>query len=478
MAVEGHMLAFNGTFNGAVDLYTVDHRGTGRSNFLECQAAQAYTSGSPGGVGVEYTEVANCIKDIMFQIDNHTEAFSVTSAAKDVEYLVQTLNRDNDDVFVYGASYGTYWTEHIMHLAPKQVKGYILDGVVDEGSPTFTTWNPNKRLPAARFTKLCENDKFCGSKLAKEIKQYGSLSAAWRAIYDRIDKAAPGTNACADLVREYWPKDEKPSYGLRNFLGTKITNVNERVVIPAVIHRLHSCRAEDVKFLRAYFGRGKSARADTMGTTALNQVEDSSTFLGMLIRASEMWTVPSPTWADEMKAFEDGLLSTYMAHMYNMYCMLRGNFSDPACTNLVKANPSIDFAKAKSIPFVYKPDKYWKKYAAIPAHASVLVFNGGLDFQTVREWGVSEYENLRGGQKLLVEFDNGLHCTGLSATTASDTTGCGAKIAASFVRGGGRVDKVDTSCVAKLPKLDFADLKAIRHIIRVKTADELYDLKA
>lgn len=33
-----------------VDFYTLDHRGTGRSNFLECQAAQAFAAGSPSGV--------------------------------------------------------------------------------------------------------------------------------------------------------------------------------------------------------------------------------------------------------------------------------------------------------------------------------------------------------------------------------------------------------------------------------------------
>lgn len=472
------MLMFNAIFGGDVDLYTVDHRGTGRSNFLECQAAQAYTPGSHGGVNIALDEVANCIKDIMFQIDNHTEAFSVTSAAKDVEYLVKTLNFDNSDVFVYGASYGTYWTERIMHLAPKEVKGYILDGVVDEGNPTFSTWNQNRELAAGRFTKLCEKDTFCSSKLAKEIKQYGSVAAAWHAVYRLVDDAKPGANACADVVRQHFQDDEQPSFGLRNYLGGKVRNVDERLLLPAVLHRFHSCRAQDVRFLSAYLARDQLATENAMGpSTVFNQVEDSSTFLGMLIRASEMWTVPSPTWADEVKAFKRGLLSTYMTHTYNLYCMLRGNFTDPACANLVAADTGLDFAQLKSTPFVYTPDKYWKTYTAIPVHASVLVFNGGLDFQTIREWGEAEFEHLQGGQKLLVEFENGHHCTGLTATTASDTTNCGPRITAAFVRASGHVDKVDTSCVGTLPGLDFADLTAIQRIIRVTSADELYDLK-
>lgn len=86
--LEGFMLTFNRTMGGKVDLYTVDHRGTGRSNYLECQAAQASAAGSPNGVNINMVEIPNCVKDIMFKIDNHTEAFSVTSAAKDGKLLV------------------------------------------------------------------------------------------------------------------------------------------------------------------------------------------------------------------------------------------------------------------------------------------------------------------------------------------------------------------------------------------------------
>lgn len=145
--VENHMLNLNAILNGSVDMYTLDHRGTGRSNFLECQAAQAFTQGSPEGVGIDYVEIPNCIQDILFQIDNHTEAFSVTSAAKDVEFLISNLHRSDADVFVLGSSYGTYWAERVMHLAPAQVKGYILNGAVNEKTATFADWNANRLLP-------------------------------------------------------------------------------------------------------------------------------------------------------------------------------------------------------------------------------------------------------------------------------------------------------------------------------------------
>ncbi|KAF1783348.1 hypothetical protein GQ600_14843 [Phytophthora cactorum] len=38
----------------------MDHRGTGRSTFLDCAAAQAITSGSPRGKSMDPSEVPSC----------------------------------------------------------------------------------------------------------------------------------------------------------------------------------------------------------------------------------------------------------------------------------------------------------------------------------------------------------------------------------------------------------------------------------
>lgn len=141
------MIQLSNLLDSSVDMYTTDHRGTGRSNFLECKAAQAFARGGPSGIMPDYKELPSCAKDILFHIDNKPEAFSVTSAAKDMEYLTSHLYGEDVATFVYGVSYGTYFTERIMHLAPKHVKGYILDGVVPEDNPSFTTTNADRVLP-------------------------------------------------------------------------------------------------------------------------------------------------------------------------------------------------------------------------------------------------------------------------------------------------------------------------------------------
>ena len=55
-----------------VDIYTMDHRGVGRSDRLECEAAQASTSGSPGFGWIRVEELPACIADVAFQLGKYS----------------------------------------------------------------------------------------------------------------------------------------------------------------------------------------------------------------------------------------------------------------------------------------------------------------------------------------------------------------------------------------------------------------------
>lgn len=238
-------------------------------------------------------------------------------------------------------------------------------------------------------------------------------------------------------------------------------------------------------FLSKYFDlpdpTNKHKKHDLEHKTPLmhDQIERSSSFLGMFIRASEMWTKPSTSWEQQTVDNEKGLLSSAMTYTFGMYCMLRTYFSDPACSELVKSHPKIDFTNLKGlVPFTYEPDEYWQRVVVIPAYVSAMVITGGLDFQTVQELGEAEYEHLSGEKKVLIEFENGGHCAGISGSTFGDKTRCGVKMIASFVFHSGHVDKVDTTCMNDLSRFNFADLKAIKQAaVDVKSADELYDSK-
>uniref|UniRef100_K3X983 AB hydrolase-1 domain-containing protein n=1 Tax=Globisporangium ultimum (strain ATCC 200006 / CBS 805.95 / DAOM BR144) TaxID=431595 RepID=K3X983_GLOUD len=477
--LEDDMKNMNALFQGTVDLYTMDHRGTGRSTFLECKAAQAYAEGGANGVNIDFVEIPNCIRDILFQIDNHTEALSTMSAAKDVEYLIDNLYDASVDTYIYGVSYGTYWAERIIHLASEKVKGYVLDGVMPEDTPTFATWNSKRMSVEERFLAVCENDDFCSSRLTAEIKEYGDLKTAWTSIYNDLDAASVGTNECADLLRSAF-KVEKPSYGLRAFFAAKFIGVvHMRILIPAIMHRLYYCEAQDVEFLKGFFGvsdwEDPTEDDDALLTPVYDQVQRTSFFLAQLIKASEMWTFPLMSWESAMQDFDAGLFSQNVTLDFDSVCFFRTNFSGPACAQVVEHYPEIDFETLETPEYRYTPDaKYYHKFAKIPDHASVLIFNGKLDVLTTSDWGAKEYEHLD-GKKMMVDFDYGAHGTGLRQTTLSDGTFCGYHIIVSYVVADGQVDKVNTSCMSKLPDIGFADLNAIQNTLPgITSVDELY----
>ncbi|GLE02728.1 hypothetical protein PINS_up011583 [Pythium insidiosum] len=465
------MPALSDALDGEVDVYTVDHRGTGRSHLLKCDAAQAFTTGSPGGSSIDYREVPNCIKDILFQIDGHTSAFSITSAAKDMELLIQTLNK-GQEAYVYGASYGTYLTSRLMHLAPNTVKGYILDGVWSESIGTFAHFLSHRDEPGKYLASLCEKNEVCKSKYAYDLEHHGDLFNAWRATYDKLDAAAPGENPCADLFRS--DTSLFPSQVLRLLLNQELNpgETVKRRLVPAFFRMAARCSGDDLKKLQVLMGLPADKTLSQMlkegmfKITPFDELREFSFFLMYLIKASEMWTYPSPSWADEKKTIQSGVFAMDASTDYDWYCLVNGDLKDPSCAGLLAGGEPFRLVNASGIQpvkFMYERDQYYRKVAAVPSHASVMVMNGKLDFQTIHSWAEDEYEKLV-GRKMLVEFDFGPHCIAIGPTTPDDQTQCGMRILTSYVAVGGDVDKVDVSCMNELPDIDFdveADLKAM-----------------
>ncbi|KAJ0409630.1 hypothetical protein P43SY_008502 [Pythium insidiosum] len=400
--IENLMLDLNQRFQGSVNVYTVDHRGVGRSFYLKCTAAQALTGGSPSSCLLDYIEGPNCAKDVLFQIDNKTEAFSTTSAAKDIVYLVKHLNTEGE-VYVYGASYGSYLTARVMHLAPTTIKGYILDGVVSERNGSFARISSNRISAGKYFASLCEKDSVCLSKYA-----YGGQAA-----------------------------------------------------IPSLLKMLDRCKPDDVKTLRSVFQlQPNESIASSIDRLTLpymvpptfNEITDDSYLLMYVIKVSEMWLYPSPAWEDEQKLASKGVFSADSTADYAFYCLFNGDWNDPACSALrawgKRKNPPQDYSNLTRVSFKYARDEYHGKVAKVPSNASVMFMQGRLDFQTVFDLAKYQYDQMEGTNKVFVEFPYGGHCPGVQGD-------CGAAVIASFVSTGGSVPDVNTSCIRSLPAINF-----------------------
>ncbi|KAK1940934.1 hypothetical protein P3T76_007640 [Phytophthora citrophthora] len=82
--------------------------------------------------------------------------FSVTSTSNDLAAIID-YELSDQDVYVYGLSYGTYLVEGLANFAPASVKGFSVDGIVSESGDTvekrstFSNWDHDVGVVASRF---------------------------------------------------------------------------------------------------------------------------------------------------------------------------------------------------------------------------------------------------------------------------------------------------------------------------------------
>ena len=116
---------------GEMDLYTLDHRGTGRSSPMTCVASQTLTTNSDLGISLSPREVEHCFAafNAGFRTPNAHRGFSVTMAAYDLvgstackrlsslgcaphtdgavfQHRAISLFNSGQETSVYGVSYG------------------------------------------------------------------------------------------------------------------------------------------------------------------------------------------------------------------------------------------------------------------------------------------------------------------------------------------------------------------------------------
>ncbi|OQS00582.1 serine protease family S33 [Thraustotheca clavata] len=448
IAMETLMANLYFEMNETVTLYTMDHRGTGRSSRLECNAAASMTSGSPGGFSITTQEYPDCIRNILFQVQNHTEAYSVTSAAYDVKKIIES-SQASKEVYVYALSYGTFLVERLMQLDSREIKGYIVDSIVSQSSSsfktmsTFSNWDRDVAIVGNRFLDYCQNDTYCGSKFNnKNITQL-----AWE-LYDKLDREyGQNKNECADLMMQV---GGNPSQTLRSLFGTMIMSQMYREMIPPLIYRFNRCAPKDVKVLQSFIdiyireeGRwaAKSSEED--------QTMYYSELLYGLIVYSEMWETPTPSEKELKDLYNAGLMGGVTYALVEQYCTFTGS-KDPNCAQ---------YHLPHSLPFTYKRDKYWNATANVPEGATALLMSGGLDPQTERRYARAQNASMNGKHRL-VEFPYAAHCTTFTTRMQSGGNTCGVRILASYVLNGGDVDAIDTSCQSEIIPLSFTGLGA------------------
>ncbi|ETV91257.1 hypothetical protein H310_14111 [Aphanomyces invadans] len=447
VAMEGFMLDWFIRMNGKVSVYTIDHRGTGRSEWLGCDATQAETAGSDGGAPVTVSELPDCLRSMQRRYDYQPAAFSITSAANDVAAVISSLGETS--AYVYGVSYGTAVVSRVMHFSPSVVRGFILDGVQSEAfptwidAPTFTNWDRDFSDVADRFLDLCHDDAFCRSK-------FSTLRGTLQVLYADLDS---GKHNCTAFVKSLGNDDIAPSNILRALFGSFFPDMAMRLLVPVFIYRLRRCTANDMDvmtfaLIRVYGDSEGGGGGDPPDVDA-----PDSSMLYKTIVFSELWQRPSPGLMDLYQVFANSTMSSGIYSQVLEYCLFAGVVAaEQSCVDLGTMLPTT----ASATNFTYTPDTYFNVTATIPPHTSVLVLSGKLDPQTPHKYAEDQFQRMAGTAKRMFAFEYAAH--GTIATTPVITPNhptCAVSLILSYVQNQGDLDAIDTSCVARVQPLVF-----------------------
>ncbi|ETW06785.1 hypothetical protein, variant [Aphanomyces invadans] len=390
--------------------------------------------------------------------DGQTAAFSITSAATDLFMLTKGLRPSSDhNVIVYGASYGTLLVERVMQLGPGHIQGFVLDGVVAQVNHSFAQFDHDINAAGSRFLEKCARNSFCHSKFPDFVTGNIPLGRVLLRIYERLDARLPGGvdgSLCRPAAN--WT-DTPPSNTLRRFLTTLLMSATLRTMIPAVMYRLHRCTREDdhvLTFMQRKIQRPSHGHGRTIvpihGLVGGDELLEFTPMLYNLIVFSEEWSYPTPSQAEMKRYVESQPFGLGVYDLVPAYCVAT-NYADAAC----QAHRPASRTRALPPPFTYARDAYFNRTSTIPLHASVLFLSGTLDPQTEIHHGRAQYAAINGTQKRWIEFPDAPHCTAFQTPMMKGDVHCGVYVVASYVMGYGKLELVNTSCMAKRVPLSF-----------------------
>jgi pimeloyl-ACP methyl ester carboxylesterase len=384
----------------SVDIYIPDHRGTGRSAYLDC----------PRTIEDGWSYGRFCAAEIERTWGKGTLAtFSTTSAARDVGFVIENSRLKDQKVHVYGVSYGTYWAQRYLQLFPTQASAVTLDSLCQSGLCSLSKNSYWYDVVGKKYLGECAQDSFCKEKLGPDPVE------ATRQAFAKAD-----AKTCAAL-------EGFSSYDLRVVFQWFITSVELRVMIPSLVHRINRCNEEDAAPLSAFVDHMRKdfwgfEDPTESGDSAFATQDLSSNALLVNIAMSEMEEEPAPTLSELEALLSDSLfaipeIETYRLETYQSW-------------------PK------------YRRDEYVGKYpdTATP----ILMMNGTLDPQTPQDFADAIAPHYAKPNQSYVVFPRAAHCVISQSPTGDDAISehCGMTVWKQFVANPTR--SLDTTCTSKI----------------------------
>ncbi|KAL9654221.1 hypothetical protein ABK040_010254 [Willaertia magna] len=408
---------------GDFDIYTLDHRGVGRSNRLTCVSSQAETLGSDGGYTITLDEWKYCGNDLKVENGDNLQRYSSLGAAVDVVKLIQSINvPKNQDTFIYGLSYGTIWVTRILRYLELNnlnnlLKGAIIDGIVSTKNKKYTIdmLDLTSDMVGEMYLNLCnktiaDKDNVCAEKLDTDNPvQY--MKDVINGVY-----GVNNTSTCRP-IREGIPKDV-----LRRIFGIMIADVYSRPLIPAVLYRLNRCDEDmDIPFI-LHIGNI---------FTELFSLMNSGTTLPLLSPSLQTNIVLSEIWNPDITIDE-----------------IR-NETETLYFALGPALQMAEIKEASNYPTYNLDPKYFNE--AFTTNIPVLLLNGELDPQTPLWSAKEQNENIGGNSHGLISIPFAPHATLVFSEQKNTSISCGMELIINFIKmENPDVSKIDRKCLNNL----------------------------
>lgn len=401
-----------------LDIVIPDHRGVGRSTFFECNMVTAFST-------AEFFRA--CASELVSEWGDRTHAFNVTEAAGDVLQLAKQLRQTSDEqVLVWGGSYGGAWVHRVLQLDNTHV---VTGAVIDSGGVY-------SRERAVK-DKMLERDA-AGDVLFAEC-------AANAECRERLgDSPKERALAIMDDLCEPLNDEEHGRQWLQESLSAALDHWRGLRLVPAILYRAARCSAADVSFIEKFF----ALAGDYDAPPVYAEVKDSDAVL-LHIMASEMMPNPTPL-ADLEQAAAEAVFANL-----TVYSQFDGVH---------------DFWP------VYPVDEYMGEFAAV--ETPTLILQGGLDSRTPAHMGRALAEHFKAASHQYFYFPLGTHGVYYGSHDAfpqptTDTQGqadagaiadaqiaaepdrlsCGAHLTLQFLKDPTR--PVDATCLDETPPLEF-----------------------
>lgn len=379
------------------DIYAIDHRGTGYSHRLTCTAQDK--PNTAGGYLLAVSGVPSCLAELQQKGDYDRLAYFTTAqAARDVVFASQATRTADQQVFIYGGSYGTHWAHRVLQVGEAQIDGVIFDGYMTPEKFSFTHYDEGIEEVGKVLAAQCAADASCAARMGPDP------AARAREVWEELD-ASP----CAG---------SDGAYG-RTLASLFVDNGfrNKAFLFP-LIHRLGRCNAADAVAINKLF------QSPTLfGTSTGPELFLNSGVLQYNIVLSELWSVPGealPTKA-ELEARAD------------------------AQTFLVEDSYPAGIVHLRDT-WPLPPDDHATLPLPVPTSKPLLWVSGGLDSRTPPTQSLLVASLYTAPNQPLLVLPTAIHTPVWGAPLASDPTRtCGNTLIPSFVHGA-----LDTSCASDL----------------------------